>query len=149
MRRLSASLVVILAAACAGPSTRRLVFQAPAEVKDPNFVLVVAETVPDPGADGASFTKVFVDGREAGRTAVGRRSEERTLKLKLPSGNQPIRLEQWVLPPVGEWTRLDDDRQPHERFVRVEDGSIARLELRFSEGEASNNLALSRQSAGR
>ena len=100
--------------------------------------------MPDPSGDGVSYTKVFVDGHEAGRTAIGRKSEERRLKLKLPPGNQPIRLEQWVLPAVGDWTRLDDAQQPRERFVRVEDGTIARLELRFAEGEASNTLTLSR-----
>ena len=122
--------------------------QEPLEVKDPDFVLVVSESVPNPDDDGISFTKVFVDGKEAGKTAVGRKSEERTLKLKLPAGNQPLRLEQWVLPSVGEWVRVDDALQPRERFVRIEDGTIARLELRFSEGEASNTLTLSRQPAG-
>lgn len=128
------------------PPPRRV--SEPAEVKDPNFILVVDETVPNPADDGVSFTKVYVDGKEAGKTAVGRKSEQRVLKLKLPVGNQPVRLEQWVLPGVGEWTRLDDSLQPRERFVRIEDGSIARLELRFSEDEASNSLMVSREPAG-
>ncbi|OGR94357.1 MAG: hypothetical protein A2V88_17120 [Elusimicrobia bacterium RBG_16_66_12] len=118
-------------------------------MKDPNFVLVVTESVPDPDDDGVSFTKVFMDGREAGRTGVGRKSEERALKLKLPAGNQPLRLEHWVLPSVGEWTRLDDALQPRERFVRIQDGTIARLQLRFSEGESSHTLTLSRENAPR
>lgn len=130
------------------PPARRAA-QEPPEVKDPNFILVVTESVPNPDDDGISFTKVFVDGKEAGKTAVGRKSEERTLKLKLPLGNAPVRLEQWVLPGVGEWARLDDALQPRERFVRVEDGTIVRLELRFSDGEASNTVTLSRSTAGR
>jgi hypothetical protein len=150
----------LLLGACAGPSRNaraasslpvppsRRAPQEPPEVKDPNFILVLTESVPNPDDDGVSFTKVFVDGKEAGKTAVGRKSEERTLKLKLPAGNQPLRLEQWVLPAVGEWTRLDDALQPRERFVRIEDGTIARLELRFSNDEASNTLTLSRQTAG-
>lgn len=115
------------------------------EVRDPNLVLVVSESVPDPADDGGSFTKVFVDGEEAGRTAAGPRSETRVLKLKLPAGNRPVRLEQWVLPPEGDWTRLDEARQPRERFVRIEDGSTARLELRFAEGAASHTLTVSRE----
>jgi hypothetical protein len=154
----------ILLGACAVPPPRKSVAPGPppvapvpaaviaparpAEVKDPNFILVVSETVPNPDEDGISFTKVFVDGQEAGRTAVGRKSEERTLKLKLSLGNQPLRLEQWVLPAVGEWTRVDDALQPRERFVRIEDGTIARLELRFTDGEATNTLSLSRETAG-
>ena len=154
--------VAVLAAACAGPRAgapgrpatpavaarplRPLFVEAP-EVKDPNFVLVVTEAVPDPADDGISYTKVFVDGREAGRTEVGRKSEEHVLKLKLPAGNQPIRLEHWILPGVGDWARVDDAFQPRERFVRVEDGTIVRLELHFAEGEGSNTLALKREPA--
>ncbi len=122
-------------------------FEPPPEVKDPNLILVVSETVPNPDDDGISYTKVFVDGKEAGKTGVGRKADEHVLKLKLPPGNQPIRLEHWVLPGVGEWTRLDDSLQPRERFVRFEDGTIVRLELRFTEGEATNTLTLSRAPA--
>lgn len=129
--------------------TRDISRNVPPEVKDPNFILTVTEVVVNTDNEGASYTRVFVDGREAGKTAVGRKSEVRTLKLKLPIGNQPVRLEQWVLPRVGEWTRLDDNLQPRERFVRIEDGTIARLELRFGEGGSSNTLTLSRESAPR
>jgi len=150
---------LLLAGACAapragakahyGPKPSRPLFAAVPEVADPNLILVVSEAVPDPSDAGVSFTKVFVDEREIGRTEVARRSEEHVLKLKLPLGNQPIRLEQWLLPPVGEWAPLDGDRQPRVRFVRVEDGTIARLELHFSEGESSNTLRLSREPSAR
>jgi hypothetical protein len=159
MKRAPFSAALILLAACAAPRknaaapapvpTALRAPAEPAEVKDPNFILVVTQSVPNPDDDGISFTKVFVDGKEAGKTAVGRKSEERTLKLKLPAGNQPLRLEQWDLPAVGEWARVDDALQPRERFVRVEDGTIVRLELHFSDGEAANTLALSREAAPR
>ena len=164
MRRASFFSALLLLGACAGPRKKAgpagpsaplpvpeplRAPQEPAEVKDPNFILVVSESVPNPDDDGISFTKIFVDGQEAGKTAVGRKSEERELKLKLPDGNRALRLEHWVLPGVGEWTRVDDALQPRERFVRIEDGSIARVELRFTDGEAAHSLTLSRQSAGR
>jgi len=155
--------VLILAAACGAPRKtaagspalpavppvppERRAPAEPAEVKDPNFILVVDESVPNPDDDGVSYTKIFVDGKEAGKTAVGRKSEERILKLKLEPGNVLVRLEQWTLPGVGEWTRLEESLQPRERFVRVEPGTVARLELRFTDGEAYNTLTLSRQSA--
>ena len=143
MRRAFAFAALILLSACGarraspGPVAAPPASGArrePPEVKDPNFILTVTESVPNPDDDGVSFTKVFVDGKEAGKTAVGRKSEDRILKLKLPAGNAPVRLEQWVLPGVGEWVRLDDSLQPRERFVRVEDGKIVRLELRFTDG---------------
>ncbi|MFI5360757.1 MAG: hypothetical protein ACHQ49_02205 [Elusimicrobiota bacterium] len=170
MRRAVLSAALILLGACAAPAPKpaarsaasippippvlpvpiaRRAPQEPLEVKDPNFVLVVSESVPNPDADGISFTKVFVDNQEVGKTAVGRKSEERTLNLKLPVGNAPVRLEQWVLPDVGEWTRVDDALQPRERFVRVEDGTIVRLELHFTDGEGSNALTLSRAAVAR
>ena len=123
--------------------------QEPPEVKDPNFILLVSENVPNPKDDGISFTKVFADGREVGKTAIAHKSEERALKLKLPAGNILIRLEHWVLPGMGEPIRLSDALQPRERFVRVEDNAMARLELRFSDGEASNTLSLSREAGPR
>ena len=166
MKRASFFAALILLAACGAPRKSaapavspgppaplpvppaRRAPQEPLEVKDPNFILIVSESVPNPDDDGISFTKVFADGKEIGKTAVARKSEQRTLKLKLPVGNQPVRLEQWVLPSVGEWVRVDDPLQPRERFVRIEDGSVARLELRFADGEASNTLTLSRQPSG-
>lgn len=158
--RKASLLLALLLGACAAPAPKPSVavapeptalatVQEPPEVKDPNFILIVSESVPDPDDDGVSFTKVFVDGQEAGKTGVGRKSEERALKLKLPVGNQPLRLEHWTLPAVGEWTRLDDALQPRERFVRIEDATVARLLLRFAEGESSNTLTLSRETAPR
>ena len=145
--------VLILASACGGP--RRAEFPKPppppppvavVEVKDPNFELVVIEAVPNADDEGVSFTKVFVDGKESGKTTVGPRSQEKHARLKLPVGNQPVRLEHWFLPPIGEWTRIAESLQPRERFVRVEVGTIARLTLRYSP-DATPSLALSREPA--
>ncbi|MCM2303746.1 MAG: hypothetical protein NDJ72_03540 [Elusimicrobia bacterium] len=152
MRRF-ALLAVLIAAACGGPRQARFPEPLPppppvavVEVKDPNFEVVVIEAVPNADDEGVSFTKIFVDGKEAGKTAVGPRSQEKHVRLKAPAGNQPVRLEHWLLPPIGEWTVLSEDRQPRERFVRIEDGTISRLTLRYApDGTAS--LALSRDAA--
>ena len=118
------------------------------EAKDPNFEAVVVETVPNAEDEGVSFTKIFIDGKEAGKTTVGPRSQERRVRLKLPAGNQPVRLEHWFLPPIGEWTLLPGALQPRERFVRIDDASIARLTLRYgADGAAS--LQLTRENAPR
>ncbi len=135
---------LVLLGACATP--RKNAAAVPAALS-PNFILVVSESVPNPIDDGLSFTKVFVDGKEVGRTGVGRKSEDRALQLKLPAGNEPVRLEHWILTGVGAWARLDDALQPRERFVRVEDGAIVRLEVRFSGGEAANVVTTSREPA--
>ena len=104
------------------------------EVKDPNLEVIVVEAVPNADDEGVSFTKIFVDGRETGKTAVGPRSQEKRARLKLPAGNQPVRLEHWFLPPIGEWTLMPEALQPRERFVRIEEGMIARLTLRYGPG---------------
>ena len=146
-------LALLIAAACAGP--RLAEFPKPlrppppvavVEVKDPNFEAVVIEAVPNADDEGVSFTKVFVDGQEAGHTAVGLRSQEKRARLKLPAGNQPVRLEYWFLPPIGEWTRLPGALQPRERFVRIEEGAIVRLTLRYG-SDGTPSLAFSREAA--
>lgn len=101
---------------------------SPAEA---NFQLVVNETVTDPAEEGASYTIVFVDGAEAGRTAPGVRGAQKRLLLKLTPGNRPVRLEHWVLPAVGEWASAPPERQARERFMRVEEGFVTRVFLRF------------------
>lgn len=143
------ALIALLTAACAGPRTAEFPQPLPppppvgiVDVVDPNFEAVVIETVPNAADEGVSFTKIFVDGAEAGATAVGPSSQEKRLRLKLPLGNRLVRLEHWFLPPVGEWTRLPDSAQPRERFVRVKDGSIARLTLRYdADGVPSLQIA--------
>ena len=140
MRRFSL-LAVFISAACSGP--RRAEFPRPpappplvatVEVKNPNFELIVVEAVPNVDDEGVSFTKIFVDGNESGKTAVGPRSQEKHAQLRLPAGNLPVRLEHWFLPPIGEWTLMSEALQPRERFVRIEEGMIARLTLRYGPG---------------
>jgi hypothetical protein len=138
MRRAVPLLAVLLLASCGGarkPATSSLPPQPPpppvVEVPNPNFELVVTEVIPNADDEGVSYTAVYVDGAEAGKTAVGPRSQEKILRLRLPAGNRPVRLEHWLLPPIGEWTRLPDRRQPRERFVRIEDDGLVRLSLRY------------------
>lgn len=154
MKRLSV-LAALFTAACIGP--RQAEFPKPpappppvtvVEVKDSNFEVVVVETVPNADDEGVSFTKVFVDGKESGKTAVGPRSQEKHARLKLAAGNQPVRLEHWFLPPIGEWTLLPDSLQPRERFVRIEEGTIARLILRYGP-DGSPSLSISREAAAK
>ncbi|MDP3541173.1 MAG: hypothetical protein Q8T11_01745 [Elusimicrobiota bacterium] len=146
-------LAALLAAACVGPRQAGSPEPPPRpvaapEVKDPNFEVVVIETVPNADDEGVTFTKVFVDGKEEGKTAVGPRSQEKRVRLKVPAGNQPVRLEHWLLPPIGEWTRLPDAQQPRERFVRIEDGTIAQVTLRYGPN-GSPSLAISREPVAR
>src|SRR3954469_10448307 len=126
MKRLTL-LTLLIVAACAGPKQAKFPEPLPppppvavTEVKDPNFEAIIVEAVPNADDEGVSFTKIFVDGKEAGKTPVGPRARERRVRLKLAMGNQPLRLEHWFLPPVGEWTLLPQTLQPRERFVRVE-----------------------------
>ena len=150
MRRLSL-LAVLIAAACSGPqraehSTLPPLPAAIVEVKDPNLEVIVIEAVPNADDEGVSFTKIFIDGKETGKTAVGPRSQEKRTRMKLPVGNQPVRLEHWLLPPIGEWTLVTEALQPRERFVRIEEGMIARLTLRYGPG-GPPTIAISREAS--
>lgn len=99
--------------------------------EEANFQLVVAETVLDPADEASSYTVAFVDGEEAGRSAAGPRGSEKRLLLRLEPGNRLLRLEHWTQAPGGDWAALDPERQPRERFVRVEEGFVTRVFLRF------------------
>lgn len=133
-----------LLAACAGPRSPGRAAGEPSPASPPasaapagvspaeaNFQLIVTETVVDPAEEGASYTVVFVDGAEAGRTVLGPRGQEKRLLLKLTPGNRPLRLEHWLLPPVGEWAPATDERQARERFMRIEEGFVTRAFLRY------------------
>lgn len=110
-----------------------------------NVELVVTEAVAGPEQDTASFTKVFVDGKPIGQTAVAPRSQERRWSDLIPAGNHLFRFEQWYLPQVGEWGALDAQWQPPERFIRVADGSRTSITLRFSEGGRHFDFAVTRR----
>ena len=153
MRRAAAAALLALLTACAAPRPAvapRQPDQPPpvpaVEVVNPNFELVVSEVVPNADDEGVAYTMIFIDGKEAGKTPVGPRSQERRVQLSLPPGNQPVRLEHWILPSVGEWTRLPDAQQPRERFARVENGTIVRLTLRYG-ADGMPSLQLSRDAA--
>ncbi len=151
MRRLPL-LAVLISAACSGPQRAELATPLPpppaaiVEVKDPNLEVIVIEAVPNADDEGVSFTKIFVDGKETGKTSVGPRSQEKRTRMKLPVGNQPVRLEHWLLPPIGEWTLVSEALQPRERFVRIEEGMIARLTLRYGPG-GPPAISISREAA--
>ena len=141
---------VLICAACSAAARRAHDASAAARGDrreyDPTFELTVVEAVPNADDEGVSFTKVFVDGKESGKTAVGPRSQEKHARLKLSAGNQPVRLEHWFLPFIGEWTPMPEALQPRERFVRIEDGMIARLTLRYGPG-GPPTIVISRETA--
>lgn len=153
MRRVILPLALASFAACGGPGRVPETLDRPATPEpapEPvaeeglNFELVVGEVVASAEDEGVTYTALFVEGAPAGRTEVGARSAERRLRLRLPPGNHLMRLEHWELPPVGEWTRLPDSRQPRERFVRVEDGALSRLTLRY-DAEGRPSLSFERE----
>lgn len=151
-----AVLVALCLAGCAGPATAPVSGPSapPASAAPPsaspaeaNFQLLVSETVLDPGQEGYSYTSAFIDGQEAGRTPAGPRGSEKRLLLELPPGNRLLRLEHWVQPPGGEWAAAAPERQPRERFVRVEAGFVTRVFLRYSAARAPE-LVVQREPKG-
>ena len=112
---------------------------------DANFVLTVSEAVADAEADVAAYTKIFIDGKEAGRTAIAPKSKERSWGQALPAGNHLFRFEHWLLPIPGEWTPLDARWQPPERFMRVEASARTVAVLKFFDGGRRQSLQVLRE----
>ncbi|MBI5202969.1 MAG: hypothetical protein HY925_15365 [Elusimicrobia bacterium] len=128
-----AVLLLLLLSACAAPKpASQPAPPAPPSppAAPPNLEVRVSEVIQRADLDGLSYAEVFLDGAPAGRTDVAPRSKEKRWSAALPPKNYAVRLELWLLPGTGEWTRLPDDRQPRERFVRAEAATRAVLLLR-------------------
>ena len=117
-------------------------FVIPAEA---TFILTVSEAVGNPDEDLPSFVKVFVDGREAGRTATEPKSKERRWGEAVAPGNHLFRFEVWVQPTVGEPAPVRADWQPPERFIRVEPGQRTLVSLKFVDGGRRHALQTQRE----
>ena len=113
-----------------------------------NFVLVVSEAIGSPDEDLGSYTKVFLDGQEFGRTPVGPKSQEKEWGGKLDVGNHLFRFEKWDLPAVGDWGLLDAQWQPPERFIRVEPGQRTVVRLKFYDSGHGHSLQIARDPIG-
>lgn len=109
-----------------------------------NFEVLVHEAVERPDEEGTSYAKVFIDGAFVGQTTEGPKSVEKFWRGPLAAGNRLLRLEYWVLPGLGEWERLPEDRQPRERFVRVEEGPKTSVRVRFFDKARRNSLQVHR-----
>ena len=101
---------VLLAAACGGPRLAKFPEAPPPpppvaviEVLNPNFEAVVIEAVPNADDEGVSFTKIFVDGTEAGTTSVGFSTSRRPRRIfggypDRPSRRNTSRFGTWSTP---------------------------------------------------
>lgn len=103
----------------------------PAPAEPPNFELISLDVVDSPESDALSLVRVFSGGKLLGQTETAPLSTPRRWAGRLSAGNLPLRFERWTLPGTGPWVRADDDFQPRERFYRVADGKLTRVQLKF------------------
>lgn len=102
----------------------------PPVASPPNLEIRVSEVIERADLDGLSYAAVFIDGVAAGQTNIAARSQEKAWSAAVEPMNHAVRVELWILPGTGEWSRLEDEQQPRERFVRAEGGTRAILVLR-------------------
>ncbi len=148
MKRIALVAAGLALAACAppqvvAPRTAGLQTQKPDEI--PNLEVVVFEVVDSAEEDGVSFTAVSVDGVPSGKTTAGPRSSEKIWSARVAPGNHLLRMEHWSVGPEGEATRLNDDLQPRERFVRVDAATKSRVSLRVSDQGRRQEQTLTRE----
>lgn len=110
-----------------------------------NFLLVVSETVASPDHDIGSYTKVFIDNLPAGETRIAARSVEKTWGVEISTGNHLFRFQKWELPDTGDWTELDPQYQPPERFIRINPGDKTIARLKFYDDALRHSLQIERQ----
>ncbi len=117
----------------------------PKPVPKADFELIVSETVDSLEDDLGSYAKVYVDRQPAGETQIAAKSQDKTWEAVLPPGNHLFRFEEWYLPSTGDWTMLDPQWQPPERFIRVDPGQKTVVRLRFYDGGLRNKLEIERR----
>ncbi|MBI5244382.1 MAG: hypothetical protein HY922_12000 [Elusimicrobia bacterium] len=118
--------------------------EAPAE-PPANFELSAYDVVESSEAEALSIVLVFVGGRLSGQTEAGLLSKEKRWAARLPAGNQPFRFERWVLPGTGDWIKAGDEFQPRERFYRVHDKSLTKVQLKFFDSGRRYAAQISRE----
>ncbi|MFA6319011.1 MAG: hypothetical protein WC943_16495 [Elusimicrobiota bacterium] len=146
MRTLLLPLLAALLASC----SRQQVVRPPAPVPPQavvaaNFEVTAVEVVESAEADAVGFVKVYVDNELAGQTQAGPRSSERKWQGSLAPGNRLLRFEAWTAGPLGEPEPMPEEFQPRERFVRVEEGSLTKVLLRFTDGGRKSVLQVGRE----
>jgi hypothetical protein len=105
-----------------------------------NFVLTMYEVVAAPEDDTPAFAEVFVDGQPAGKTPEALRSQSKSWGAVLPEGNRLLKFV--VQDSTGAWS---SDRQPRERFFRVEPGMRTSVTLKYYERGRKHELTVDRQ----
>jgi hypothetical protein len=132
------ALILTVLMGCAGAPSR-----APARVPDANFELILREVVGTPEEDSPVYAEVFVDGKPAGRTEPGLRSQEKRWEARLEEGNRLMRFEiRSSSETAGRWP---EDLQPRERFIRVEPGLKTKADLKFYDRGRQYDLQVLRE----
>ena len=112
---------------------------------DANFELVISEAVSSAEEDADSYAKVYLDGFLVAQTSVGLKSQGKVWGERLAVGNHLFRLELWNTPRSGEGVPLDAQWQPQERFIRIEEGTRAKVALKFFDGGHNYSYQISRE----
>lgn len=148
MRTGLAFCLLLLLAGCA-PSREERKTPPPPAAPDANLTVTAYEVVEKPEDEGTAYLKVYVDGAAAGQTATGPRSQEKKWEGAVPAGNHPVRFEYWVMTSTSDFSRLADDHQPRERFLRVEDGMRTKVEVKFYDQARKNAVTTAKEPMGR
>lgn len=139
----AAALALLLLAGCV-PPPRQVGKAEPVPPPPPppasNFMLTLYEVVASPEDDTPVFAEVWVDGQPAGRTPEAPRSQPKSWGSVLPDGNHLMRFV--VQDSTGAWSA---DRQPRERFFRVEPGQRTVVTLKYFDRGRQHELTVDRQ----
>ena len=139
------ALVLLLLAGGCAPTRQRSAAVPTAAPPDPNASVAVYEVVEKPEDEAAAFLKVYVDGELAGQTATGPKSQEKSWNGRLAPGNRLFKLEYWTLAGLSDWKRLEDDFQPRERFIRLEEGAKTKILIKFFDQGRKNAVTTARE----
>ena len=131
-------------AACASPKTRQGHFSdhilvrpllpvtvAPVIPPNANIMLVSSEQLSFFDENAASYLKVYVDHRYAGRTDIAAKSAEKKWGAALEPGRHLFRFEKWDIAPSGNWHMLSPQYQPPEQWLNLSSSSQTLIDIVF------------------
>lgn len=110
-----------------------------------NLEVRLLESVPSPEKEGISSLWIYVSGEKAGATEAGLMSVEKTWRGFLAPGNYPMRFVRWRMSSDDTWARDPEEDGLAQRFIRIEEGMLTTLRIRYHDPKERPELRIQRE----
>lgn len=138
MTRRGITVLLLALVGCRGPTVK---IQAPGP---PSIIVEVYEVVTSREKEAITCTWIYAGGRLAGKTTAALKSVKKRWEGRLEAGNHPLRFQRWRLVDDHTWMPDRGERQPRERFVRVQEGLQTLVRIKYYDGGRKHDIQIER-----